>query len=156
MANILTKFESLNGIEHGMAALMTVSVLLVGEWTQTMTLYFALQILDVAAGIIRGGKKKEISSSVLKKGAKTKFGSWIYIIIGHVIDTVFIAEVPFMMGGSIAKTLVLSYLVLMELTSLAEHGEAMGAPHIGFLTKYLAQTKEVIENKEIKGSDKEA
>lgn len=143
------KLSNLTVLDHLLVFALSIATLLIGTWTDSMSVLIALQVVDVVTGLMKGKRNRAIASRELKKGAKGKFGAWLYIIVGNTIDGILA------FGSPIAKTFVVSYLVIMELISIVENAETLGAPKVPtFLTKYLAAAKDKLENVEI-GRDKE-
>lgn len=135
------KLSSLTLLDHLIVFGISISSLLIGSWTDAMSLLILLQLIDVATGLTKGKREKKLSSSELKKGAKSKFGGWLYIIVGNAIDGLLTFGTP------VAKTFVVSYLIVMELMSIVENAEELGAPGAPkFITKYLDSAKNQLDN----------
>lgn len=139
------KVSNLTSTEHLIAMIIGCINFVVGDWTTSMTLLIVLQVIDVLTGLKKGKRSKNISSSALKKGARSKFGGWLYIVVGNAIDISMEAT-----GVGLARTVVISYLTLMELISITENAQELGAYEPPkFLTEYLAVTKDKISGSSI-------
>lgn len=135
------KMSTLTFFDHLIVLGISISSLLIGRWTDAMSLLILLQVIDVITGLTKGKRGKKLSSGELKKGAKSKFGGWLYIIVGNAIDGLLTFGTP------VGKTFVVSYLIVMELMSIVENAEELGAPGAPkFITKYLASAKSQLDN----------
>ena len=139
------KFINMTTFEHVAALAMSGVTFLIGDFNNAMKLLIALQVVDVFTGLKKGKKSKNLSSGKLKEGAASKFGGWLYVIVGHGIDSML-----GLTGIGVARTFVLSYLTLMELMSISENAESLSglkAPNL--ITQYLAVAKNTMDNAEL-------
>lgn len=140
----LEKVANLTPLEHVLAFGLYLLGLLIGEWTGSMTLLIILQVIDVATGLGKGKKSDSVSSGKLKEGAKSKFGGWLYIIVGNVIDGMLTFGMP------IAKMFVVSYLTVMELISIVENAQELGAHKAPpLIMNYLIKLKDKLDKTEL-------
>lgn len=131
--------------EHIIAIAISGLTFLIGDFNNAMKLLIALQIVDIFTGLKKGKRSKNLSSRKLKEGAASKFGGWLYVIVGHGIDSML-----GLTGIGMARTFVLSYLTLMELMSIAENAEALSglkAPNL--ITQYLEVAKKSMDSTEL-------
>lgn len=108
---------------------------LFGGWTELLTAFLMLQGLDIITGLLTGTKKEGISSSRMHEGIKKKTGSWIGLILAHVIDMVLFD------GQSVAITGLVFVLISNEGLSLVENLSILGVPMPDFITQYLEQVR---------------
>lgn len=108
-------------IGHIFALIIYLFTLLIGDWVESMTVLLALQIIDVATGLLKGRRNEGLDSRRLKLGAKGKFGAWLYVLIGNVLDNFVMTGLP------MARYFAIAYLIVMELISIQENAVQMGA-----------------------------
>lgn len=108
----------------------------------TVMLPVILMAIDIITGITNAWIKKEIDSSILRKGLGKKLGELSAILIGELIVISFGLTTAIVDGISI-------YIIVMELISICENLEELGVPIPKFIKKALA-----IANKEITEEDK--
>ena len=108
----------------------------------TVMLPVILMAIDIITGITNAWIKKEIDSSILRKGLGKKLGELSAILIGELIVISFGLTTAIVDGISI-------YIIVMELISICENLEKLGVPIPKFIKKALA-----IANKEITEEDK--
>ena len=139
------KIMEMTTVEHITAFIVATFVFMFGEFNNAMKFLLILQVVDFATGFLKAKRKQDISSGKLKEGAAAKFGGWIYILVGHGIDFSL-----GMTGIGIARSLVITYLTIMELTSIAENGEELSGVVVPqFISKYLYVTKKTLGATEI-------
>lgn len=120
---------------------------LFGGWHELLTSLLILQGLDVFTGLLVGGKDKNISSSVMNAGIKKKTGTWIAIILAHVIDIVLFD------GQPVAQMGIIFVLLGNEGLSLVENLGKLGVPIPEMITKYLIQIRSHGDKQEVKTGD---
>lgn len=108
----------------------------------TVMLPVILMVIDIITGITNAWIKKEIDSSILRKGLGKKLGELSAILIGELLVISFGLTTVIVDGISI-------YIIVMELISICENLEELGVPIPKFIKKALA-----IANKEITEEDK--
>ncbi|WP_051926199.1 phage holin family protein [Carnobacterium jeotgali] len=120
---------------------------LFGGWHELLTALLILQGLDIFTGLLVGGKDKNISSSVMNAGIKKKIGTWIAIILAHVIDIVLFDKQP------VAQMGIIFVLLGNEGLSLVENLGKLGVPIPEMITKYLIQIRSHGDKQEVKAGD---
>lgn len=120
---------------------------LFGGWHYLLTALLLMQGLDIISGLLVGGKDKNISSSVMNAGVKKKIGTWVAIIMAHVIDIVLFE------GQPVAQTGIIFVLLGNEGLSLVENLGKLGVPIPDFITKYLIQIRSHGDKEEVKVGD---
>lgn len=143
--HVMYKFQEMNIASHILSLVVAIVGFAVGDFTKSMQLLIMLQVIDIITGFKKGKDQNVISSVRLKEGAASKFGAWLYIIIGHAIDMM-------STSGSIAvaRTLVVSYLTIMELTSIAENAEEISKiKPPSFISRYLEVTRTTIDHSSV-------
>lgn len=108
----------------------------------TVMLPVILMCIDIITGITNAWIKKELDSSVLRKGLGKKLGEISAILIGEIFVAGFGLTTLVADGISI-------YIIVMELISICENLEELGVPIPKFIKKALAVTNDKIteENK---------
>lgn len=115
---------------------------LFGTWQEYLTILLVLQTLDVISGAMNGTKKMELSSRTMQKGMIKKFGTWIVIILAHMIDLI-------LFNNHLVQTAVAFGFIANEGLSIAENLGEMGVLVSESIVKYLKQIKlksEIEEN----------
>lgn len=117
---------------------------LFGEWTPLLMWILILQGLDIVTGLLVGGADKDISSHKMREGIKKKVGTWIALVLAHVIDEVLFG------GGQQAVILTATAFTLLaqEGLSIVENLGKIGI-EIPIISKYLVQIREHGEKSEI-------
>lgn len=110
--------------------------ILFGTWTPLLTALLAVQIMDIATGILVGRKRKTISSGTFHDGIKKKVGMWILVILANIVDTTLISGVPVFKSG------VSLFLTGGEGLSLLENLGKLGVPIPEFIAKFLVQLRD--------------
>jgi len=103
----------------------------------TVMLPVILMCIDIITGITNAWIKKELDSSVLRKGLGKKLGEISAILIGEIFVAGFGLTTLVADGISI-------YIIVMELISICENLEELGVPIPKFIKKALAVTNEKI------------
>lgn len=106
------------------------------KWEILLPLF--LIILDILTGIVKAWKNNNFKSSAMRSGLSKKFAEIIYILIGILIKFAF--------DSDILLIFLVSYISLMEISSLFENCEALGLP----IPKKL---KEKLNNEESEKDD---
>lgn len=132
-AATLEKFTFFGGLTIGF---------LFGGWNQFLTALLVIQALDVITGLLAAGKDKNISSHLFGIGIKKKVGSWIALILAHVIDMVLFE------GQGVAITGVTFAFISGEGISLVENLGNMGVNLPPYITNYLVQIRSKSDNAE--------
>lgn len=120
---------------------------LFGGWHELLTALLLMQGLDIITGLLVGGKDKNISSAVMNSGVKKKIGTWIAIILAHVIDIVLFD------GQPVAQMGIIFVLIGNEGLSLIENLGKLGVPIPEMITKYLIQIRSHGDKQEVKAGD---
>lgn len=120
---------------------------LFGGWSELLTALLIMQGLDIITGLLVGGKDKNISSDVMNAGVKKKVGTWIAIILAHVIDVVLFD------GQPVAQTGIIFVLIGNEGLSLVENLGKLGVYLPESVTKYLIQIRSHGDKQEMKAGD---
>lgn len=110
---------------------------LFGGWSELLTALIVLQGLDVVLGLMKAGRRREISSRAMLIGVERKLGVWISLILANVIDSVVFNGQPVAMTG-----LVFSF-ISYEGLSIVENLALIGVPLPEWLTKMLIQVRMV-------------
>jgi toxin secretion/phage lysis holin len=128
-----------------MIAIGAVVGFMFGEWTPLLMWILVLQGLDIITGLLVGGHDHDISSHKMREGIKKKVGTWIALVLAHVIDDVLFG------GGAQAVVLTATAFTMLaqEGLSITENLGKLGIL-VPVVSKYLIQIKEHGENAEIK------
>ena len=114
----------------------------------TVMLPVILMLIDIITGITNAWIKKELDSSILRKGLGKKLGEISAILIGEIF-----------VAGFGLKTLVADgisiYIIVMELISICENLEELGVPIPKFIKRALAVTNEKIVEEDKKDDNNE-
>lgn len=79
-----------------------------------------LIVLDVLTGIITAWKNNNFQSAKMREGLSKKFGEIVYILVGIVSK--------FALGTEIILYFTVSYICIMEISSLLENSDKLGIP----------------------------
>jgi toxin secretion/phage lysis holin len=109
-----------------------------------------LMAIDIITGVTNAWIKKELDSSILRKGLGKKLGEISAILIGEIFVVAF-GLTMFLADG------ISLYIIIMELISICENFEELGVPIPKFIKRALAITNEKIleEDKKDDKDDKE-
>ena len=107
-----------------------------------------LMLIDIITGITNAWIKKELDSSILRKGLGKKLGEISAILIGEIFVVGFGLTTLVADGISI-------YIIVMELISICENLEELGVPIPKFIKRALAVTNEKIVEEDKEDDDKE-
>lgn len=107
-----------------------------------------LMCIDIITGITNAWIKKELDSSVLRKGLGKKLGEISAILIGEIFVAGFGLTTLVADGISI-------YIIVMELISICENLEELGVPIPKFINKALAVTNEKITEEDKNDNEEE-
>lgn len=77
-----------------------------------------LMVLDIITGYANAWIKKQLSSTKMRKGLGHKLGELVQIIVGVIISLAF--------GRQEIELIISVYIIVMELTSIAENCEKLG------------------------------
>lgn len=114
----------------------------------TVMIPVILMAIDIITGITNAWIRKELDSSVLRKGLGKKLGEISAILIGEI----------FVVGFGLTMLLadgISLYVIIMELISICENLEQLGVPIPRFVKKALAIANKEIQNESENKDDKE-
>lgn len=114
----------------------------------TVMIPVILMAIDIITGITNAWIRKELDSSVLRKGLGKKLGEISAILIGEI----------FVVGFGLTMLLadgISLYVIIMELISICENLEQLGVPIPKFVKKALAIANKEIQNESENKDDKE-
>lgn len=114
----------------------------------TVMLPVILMLIDIITGITNAWIKKELDSSILRKGLGKKLGEISAILIGEIFVAGFGLTTLVADGISI-------YIIVMELISICENLEELGVPIPKFIKKALAVTNEKITEEDKNDNEEE-
>lgn len=114
----------------------------------TVMLPVILMCIDIITGITNAWIKKELDSSVLRKGLGKKLGEISAILIGEIFVAGFGLTTLVADGISI-------YIIVMELISICENLEELGVPIPKFIKRALAVTNEKITEEDKNDNEEE-
>lgn len=134
------KFVNERQMDLLMTVLSTVATFMFGEFSIAMKYLIAANIVDVFTGIGKSGRYHKIGSRMFYSGVKKKIGFWVLVFVAHMVDMVIIGD------GGLAKSSVIMMLIGVEGTSIIENAAAWGVPIPNFLSKYLIQIRERVNN----------
>lgn len=77
-----------------------------------------LIILDILTGVVNAWKNNDFQSSIMRAGLSKKFGEIVYILVGILTK--------FAMGTDLILYFLVSYISLMEFSSLFENCDKLG------------------------------
>lgn len=95
--------------------------------------------LDILTGLVYAWESGTFKSSKMREGLGKKFGELTYIVIGVAVTVAMTLPEYIIIGIS-------AYILLMELLSIVENCDKLGAPVPGFIKKALAQANESLQN----------
>lgn len=93
--------------------------------------------IDIITGLLNAWLKKEVKSSILRKGLAKKVGEICVILIGELF--VLGLELPTAITTGISL-----YIIIMELISICENLEKLGVPIPKFIKNALASSEKKI------------
>lgn len=99
--------------------------------------------LDICTGLVYAWESGTFKSSKMREGLGKKFGELTYIVIGIAV-TVAMTLPEYLIIG------IATYILFMELLSIVENCDRLGAPIPGFIRKALAQANESLQNDDLK------
>lgn len=98
--------------------------------------------LDICTGLVYAWESGTFKSSKMREGLGKKFGELTYIVIGVAV-TVAMTLPEYLVIG------IATYILFMELLSIVENCDRLGAPIPGFVRKALAQANESLQNDDL-------
>lgn len=98
--------------------------------------------LDICTGLVYAWESGTFKSSKMREGLGKKFGELTYIVIGVAV-TVAMTLPEYLVIG------IATYILFMELLSIVENCDKLGAPIPGFVRKALAQANESLQNDDL-------
>lgn len=109
---------------------------LFGGWSTALTIFIAIQVLDVMTGLLKAFQEYNVNSSIMRKGLTRKFAFWIAIILAHFVDLILFD------GKEIALTGIVFSLIGQEAISIIENLGSLGVILPPALTKYFIKIKD--------------
>lgn len=131
------KFANERTADIIMSLLTTAVTFLFGGFDLAMQYLIVCNIIDVVTGI--GSRYTRIGSRRFYAGVKKKVGFWVLVFVAHATDQVLIGQ------GEFAKSSIIMMLMGVELVSILENIYTWGVPQARFLSKYLVQVRERVE-----------
>lgn len=83
-----------------------------GQLPQLAQWLLLLNIIDVVTGFVKAFDTKNISSSVMKHGAISKFNIWMVVLVSSIVSSYFNTDLT---------TYVIGYYLIMEVVSIFEN-----------------------------------
>lgn len=120
---------------------------LFGGWSMALTIFLAVQVLDIITGILKAFKEENVDAKLMRDGLIEKIGVWIAIILAHFADVLLFG------GQPIITTSFLFALTGQEGVSIIQNLIAMGIYVPAGLAKYFVNIKTKGENELEDGSD---
>lgn len=93
-----------------------------GGWDVLAQVLIVCIILDIVAGFVRAAAERKVNSSVMGRGVLKKTGYFIAVLLAVMLDRAVFDQSP------IARTLIISYLIVNESLSILEHLALLGVP----------------------------
>ena len=123
---------------------------IVGGYDSLFSLCLTLVIMDIITGFINALYRKEVSSTVLRRGLINKIFYIFYVWIGILGDKVLIQVIGhhIMFGENevLLRNVIIIYIILEELVSLLENFVLLGMPLPKWLVSCLKQVKNVTDS----------
>lgn len=135
------KMDGVVKMDFVLAFLGSLVGFLFGEWTITLTIFIAIQFLDIGTGLLMAFKDQDVNSSKMRDGLVRKMGVWIAIILAHFADMLLFNNQP------IAITAVVFAFIGQEAISILENLGNIGIVIPEQLAKYFEKIKDKQEEK---------
>lgn len=153
--------ETINSIKITVSAICAALTALWGWFGWLVILWIFCMVADYATGSAAALKQGKWSSSAAREGIWHKMGAVVVVVIAAVLDAVIraiivhfpIITLPFDYSILLCP-LVVVWLILTELGSLAENAGALGAKIPGFLRKAIEALNDKVEGAGDIGNDK--
>ena len=144
--------ETINSIKVTVSAVCAALTALWGWFGWLVILWIFCMVADYATGSAAALKQGKWSSSAAREGIWHKMGAVVVVVIAAVLDAVIraiIAHFPIITlpfdYSILLCPLVVVWLILTELGSLAENAGALGAKIPGFLRKAIEALNDKVE-----------
>lgn len=153
--------ENINAFKAAIASICAALTALWGWFGWMVILWIFCMVADYATGSAAALKQGKWSSSAAREGIWHKMGAVVVVVIAAVLDAVIraiivhfpIITLPFDYSILLCP-LVVVWLILTELGSLAENAGALGAKIPGFLRKAIEALNDKVEGAGDIGNDK--
>lgn len=153
--------ENINAFKAAIASICAALTALWGWFGWLVILWIFCMVADYATGSAAALKQGKWSSSAAREGIWHKMGAVVVVVIAAVLDAVIraiivhfpIITLPFDYSILLCP-LVVVWLILTELGSLAENAGALGAKIPGFLRKAIEALNDKVEGAGDIGNDK--
>lgn len=99
--------------------------------------------LDIMTGLVYAWESGTFKSSRMREGLGKKFGELTYIVIGAAATVALMLPEYLIIGIS-------AYIIFMEILSIVENCDKLGAPIPGFVRKALKSVSESLQNDDYK------
>ena len=123
---------------------------IVGGYDSLFSLCLTLVIMDIITGFLNAWYRKEVSSTVLRRGLINKIFYIFYVWIGILGDKVLIQVIGhnIMFGENevLLRNVIIIYIILEELVSLLENFALIGMPLPKWLLSSLQQVQNVADS----------
>lgn len=137
------------------AAGIAVTVLMnfLGNYGEILEIYALLNVTDWLTGWYKARKNKEESSKAGIRGLLKKLGYWIIILIAFLLPHIFVSLGRELLGMDLTFLAMIGWftlanLIINEIRSILENLVACGYRIPGILSKGLAVTQKMMEEKE--------
>ena len=143
--------EKANTIKALISAAIAAATAIWGWFGWLVLAFIFCMLLDFATGTISAAKKGEWYSQAARKGIKHKLGSVVAVTAAGMADMVIgilLPNIPLQLPFSYTVAicpLVLVWYIMVELGSILENAQKLGAPVPYFLKKYLMIFEDEIE-----------
>lgn len=153
--------ENINAFKAAIASICAALTALWGWFGWLVILWIFCMVADYATGSAAALKQGKWSSSAAREGIWHKMGAVVVVVIAAVLDAVIraiivhfpIITLPFDYSILLCP-LVVVWLILTELGSLAENAGALGAKIPAFLRKAIEALNDKVEGAGDIGNDK--
>lgn len=144
--------ENINAFKAAIASICAALTALWGWFGWLVILWIFCMVADYATGSAAALKQGKWSSSAAREGIWHKMGAVVVVVIAAVLDAVIraiivhfpIITLPFDYSILLCP-LVVVWLILTELGSLAENAGALGAKIPGFLRKAIEALNDTVD-----------
>lgn len=134
-----------DGMGRIWTALQFAVAAMVAWWAGLYNIYkilLALQMLDIASGVLAASRASSLSSAIGRVGVRRKMVAWILIIALALAQTelVQVLSVPSLIAGYGPAELMAAALAFMEFVSVVENADRLGVPLPNWLRVSLSST----------------